>query len=53
MQQILAVGENLRIVLDGQLITFARVDLQPVQSADRAEAELILQLLAQKVGGNC
>ena len=53
MQQILAVGESVRIILDGQFITFARVDLQPVQDTDLAEAEQVLNLLAQKVAGNC
>ena len=51
--QTIAVGENVRIVFDGQRIAFARIDLQTAQSEDLAEAEMILELLSLKIGGNC
>ena len=51
--QTICVGGNIKIIFDGQRIAFARVDNKPVQESDLAEAEIIVELLNMRVGGNC
>lgn len=51
--QTICVGEHVRIVFDGQHIAFVRIDSLPVQQEDLTEAEAVLELLNQRIGGNC
>lgn len=51
--QLLCTGEKIKIVWNGQRISFARIDEQRATEEDLEEAEKTLELFNQRQGGTC